>query len=69
MAKLTEFSSPAGIGRDALLAFIDELNAGRARAHVRRRFKPLVRSDGVMVMFEFDESLPRPDALSPRYSR
>ena len=72
MPKLIDNSfTRQAIGRDGLLILIDEINAIRARSGNRRRFRPHVGNDGVMVMHEIDEVQrpSRPDTPSPRYAR
>lgn len=72
MAKLIDLNpgGAMGIGNDALLAFIDEVNGMRARAGNRYRFEPhMDKSRDVLTMREV-LGIPRPsrpDTPSPRY--
>lgn len=64
MAKLNDFSvSAAGIGNDALLSFIDEVNGMRARSGNRMRFRPVKLANGVLGMEEH-HAIPRPAAAN-----
>ena len=71
MAKLNDFYGGAsGIGNEALLLFIDEVNVMRARSGNRMRYRPVKRSNGVLGMEEH-HAIPRPSpatAYSERYS-
>lgn len=72
MAKLIDLSPGGGmgIGNDALLAFIDEINAMRARAGNRYRFEPHMDKGRDVLMMREVLGIPRPnrsDTPSPRY--
>jgi hypothetical protein len=71
MAKLIDSAvTREGIGNEALLRFIDEINVRRAGSYQRRRFKPYEKLGGVLGMIEWD-AIPRPnraDTPSPRYT-
>jgi hypothetical protein len=72
MPKLIELNPPsrAGIGEEALLYFIDELNGIRARSGNRFRLRPMRKDNGVLGM-EDHYAVPRPlrpDTPSKRYA-
>jgi hypothetical protein len=73
MAKLIETNSASrmGIGEDALLHFIDEINCVRARSSSRFRMRPVRKADGVLGMEDYYEIRRpmRPDTPSERYGR
>lgn len=49
MPKLTEGFSSGGVGRQAILQLIDEMNEARARIGIRERYRP-VTNKGVVTM-------------------
>lgn len=72
MAKLIDLNPPSreGIGEEALLHFIDEMNAIRARSGNRFRFRPKRNDKGVLAMAEH-YAVPRPmrpDTPSERFA-
>ena len=71
MAKLTDSTfAREGIGNESLLAFIDEVNAMRARSGNRYRFEPHMDKDRAVLTMREHLGIPRPnraDTPSPRF--
>jgi len=67
MPKLTESVSTQGVGREAIFALINEMNASRASKGIRQRYRPVVSGGELTMVFDLLPSHLDSNAPSPEY--
>lgn len=66
--RVTVTTSTRGVGREAILTMIDEMNASRARCGIRQRYEPVEFKGELSMRFTLLESGVSSTAPSPIYT-